>query len=243
MFVANRRADRARALAERFGGTVGSLDQLPERLDDADIVVASTSSPHVIVGAEELELVMEARGGRPLVLIDIAVPRDIDHACAEIPGVTLFDMDDLQAVVARNLQVREGERELADAVVEDEINRFSALDGPAGRDAHDRRPARARRGDRRAGAVRERRPLGVRVRARPRADRRDRPRRHAAAAARADRPAQGPRDTPAAMAGSPILRELFGLDEVADEAAAPNAAAAEPDDGTSADVHPLRRRP
>ena len=77
MFVANRRADRARALAERFGGRVGSLDELPDRLVDADIVVASTSSPHPIVGADELRVVMDARGGRPIVLIDIAVPRDI----------------------------------------------------------------------------------------------------------------------------------------------------------------------
>ncbi len=61
MFVANRRADRARALAERFGGRVGSLDELPDRLVDADIVVASTSSPHPIVGAERAA----GRDGRP----------------------------------------------------------------------------------------------------------------------------------------------------------------------------------
>ena len=126
MFVANRRADRARALAERFGGRVGSLDELPDRLVDADIVVASTSSPHPIVGADELRVVMGARDGRPIVLIDIAVPRDIEHGCGEIDGVTLYDMDDLQAVGARNLGVREGERERAEAVVEDEIDRFSA---------------------------------------------------------------------------------------------------------------------
>jgi len=88
-------------------------------------VVASTSSPHPIVGADELELVMEARGGRPLVLIDIAVPRDIEAACADIPGVTLYDIDDLQAVVARNLGFREGERTLAEDIVEEEIQRFA----------------------------------------------------------------------------------------------------------------------
>ncbi len=126
MFVANRRADRARALAERFGGRVGSLDELPDRLVDADIVVASTSSPHPIVGADELRVVMDARGGRPIVLIDIAVPRDFEHECTEIDGVTLYDMDDLQAVGARNLGVREGERERAEALVEEEIERFSA---------------------------------------------------------------------------------------------------------------------
>jgi glutamyl-tRNA reductase len=125
VFVANRHADRARSLAERFGGTVVSLDHLPERLAEADIVVSSTSSPHAIVGADELELVMRSRGGRPLVLIDIAVPRDVEHACAELEGVTLYDIDDLQAVVARNLSVREGAKEHAGAVIEEEIQRFA----------------------------------------------------------------------------------------------------------------------
>jgi glutamyl-tRNA reductase len=125
VFVANRHADRARSLAERFGGEVGSLDSLPMRLQDADIVVSSTSSPHPIVGAAELELVMRARDARPLVLIDIAVPRDIEHACGEIEGVSVYDMDDLQAVVARNLRVREAERAKAEAVVEEEIQRFA----------------------------------------------------------------------------------------------------------------------
>jgi glutamyl-tRNA reductase len=124
-FIANRHADRARALAERFGGTVSSLDQLPARLEEADIVVASTSSPHHLIGAEELELVMRAREGRPLVLIDIAVPRDIEPACGDIDGVTLYDIDDLQAVVARNLEVRAVERARAEEVVEEEIQRFA----------------------------------------------------------------------------------------------------------------------
>jgi glutamyl-tRNA reductase len=125
IFIANRHADRARALADRFGGTVSSLDDLPGRLEQADIVVASTSSPHALIGAEELELVMQARDRRPLVLIDIAVPRDIEPACADIDGVTLYDMDDLQAVVARNLEVRASERARAEEVVEEEIQRFA----------------------------------------------------------------------------------------------------------------------
>src|SRR3954447_24390880 len=70
IFVANRRADRALSLAQRFGGRVASLHELPERLHEADIVVASTSSPHAIIEAEELEVVMAAREGRPLLVID-----------------------------------------------------------------------------------------------------------------------------------------------------------------------------
>jgi glutamyl-tRNA reductase len=68
---------------------------------------------------------MTARNGRDLVLVDIAVPRDIEAACAELGGVTLYDIDDLQAVVARNLSVRENERTAAEGIVEDEIRRFA----------------------------------------------------------------------------------------------------------------------
>src|SRR5439155_26387550 len=102
IFVANRHADRALSVAQRFGGSVVGLDKLPDQLVRADIVLSSTSSPHPIVGREELELVMHQRDGRPLLLIDIAVPRDVDPACGELEGVTLYDIDDLQSVVARN---------------------------------------------------------------------------------------------------------------------------------------------
>jgi glutamyl-tRNA reductase len=126
IFVANRHADRARSLAQRFGGEVVALDDLPEQLRHADVVVASTASPHPIVGQEELELVMRARHGRPLLLVDLAVPRDIDPACADLEGVTLFDMDDLQARVAHTISVREAEALRAESIVEEEIKRFAA---------------------------------------------------------------------------------------------------------------------
>jgi len=125
LFVANRDAQRALALADRFGGSVTALDELPALLAEADIVVASTSSPDAIIGAEELDEVMRARHGRPLVLIDLAVPRDIEPACGDLEGVHRYDIDDLQAVVARNLKVREGERERAEAIVEDELRRIA----------------------------------------------------------------------------------------------------------------------
>jgi glutamyl-tRNA reductase len=125
VFVANRHADRALGLAQRFGGVVVGLEGLPEQLLRADIVLSSTSSPHPIVGHEELALVMGERAGRPLLLIDIAVPRDIDPACAELDGVSLYDIDDLQAVVARNLSSREEEVPRAQEIVEQEIHRFA----------------------------------------------------------------------------------------------------------------------
>ena len=131
IFVANRHADRALSLAQRFGGSVVGLDGLPEQLLRADIVLSSTSSPHPIVGREELELVMRERGDRSppaqrdLLLIDIAVPRDIDPGCGELEGVTLYDIDDLQAVVARNLDTRASEVPRAQEIVEEEIQRFA----------------------------------------------------------------------------------------------------------------------
>ena len=125
IFVANRHADRALSLAERFGGSVVGLDDLPDQLVRADIALCSTSSPHPIVGREELELVMRERGGRSLLLIDIAVPRDVDAACGQLDGVTLYDIDDLQAVVARNLSTRAGEVPRAEEIVEEEIHRFA----------------------------------------------------------------------------------------------------------------------
>lgn len=125
MFVANRHADRALSLAQRFGGSVVGLDKLPDQLVQADIVLSSTSSPHPIVGREELELVMAQRGGRALLLIDIAVPRDVDPACADLDGVSLYDIDDLQAVVERNLSTRAEELPRALEIVEQEIRRFA----------------------------------------------------------------------------------------------------------------------
>ena len=131
VFVANRHADRARSLAERFGGEVVSLDRLPDQLAQADIVVSSTASPHPILGADEVDLVMERRRERPLLLIDIAVPRDIDPRTAELAGVTLYDIDDLQEVVGRNLSTRAGELPRAEVIVEQEIRRFARWLGEA----------------------------------------------------------------------------------------------------------------
>jgi len=131
VFVANRRVERARFLAQRFGGSVVGLDRLPAQLVQADIVVASTSSPHQIVGVEELGVVVERRAGRPLLLIDIAVPRDIDPACATLPDVTLFDIDDLEGVVAENRSSREQEVPKAELLIERELRRFARFLGQA----------------------------------------------------------------------------------------------------------------
>src|SRR5829696_2824988 len=125
MFVANCRRERAIALAQRFGGETISFDALPAELERADIVVASTASPHFLVGAEELAEVTQARGGRPLLLLDLAVPRDIDPNCAAVPGVSLVDIDGLQAQVARTHRARRLEARRAEGIVEEEIQSFA----------------------------------------------------------------------------------------------------------------------
>jgi glutamyl-tRNA reductase len=126
VFVATRRRDRAISLANRYGGETVRFDDLPQALERADIVLAATASAHLLLEVRELAEVMQARGGRPMLLIDLAVPRDIDAACAEIAGVSLYDIDDLEAVIARNRRVRQAEARKADGIVEEEIKHFAA---------------------------------------------------------------------------------------------------------------------
>jgi glutamyl-tRNA reductase len=102
-----------------------SFDELPLALERADIVVAATASPHLLLEAPELAEVMSRREVRDLLLIDLAVPRDIDSSCQEIDGVSLYDIDDLEAVIARNRTVRQAEARRAEGIVEEEIKSFA----------------------------------------------------------------------------------------------------------------------
>jgi glutamyl-tRNA reductase len=126
IFVASRRRDRAISLAQRYHGSSVPFDELPETLERADIVVAATASPHLLLEADEVAEVMRARDGRPLLLIDLAVPRDIEALCATLDGVTLVDVDDLQAVAQRNRSVRQAEATRAEGIIEEEIHHFAS---------------------------------------------------------------------------------------------------------------------
>jgi glutamyl-tRNA reductase len=126
VFVASRRRDRAISLARRYGGESVPFDELPQALARADILVTATASPHLLLEAADLAEVMSMRQGRPLLLIDLAVPRDIDAACGELDGVSLYDIDDLQAVIARNRRVRQAEARKAEGIIEQEIQHFAA---------------------------------------------------------------------------------------------------------------------
>jgi glutamyl-tRNA reductase len=123
-FIANRRYDRAIGLAQRFGGRAIRFEELPEQMANADIVVASTGSPHHVIEREELAEVMAARRGRLLLLIDLAVPRDVHPDCRAVEGVGLFDMDDLQTQVERNASGREAEGRRAESILRTELASF-----------------------------------------------------------------------------------------------------------------------
>jgi glutamyl-tRNA reductase len=124
VFVANRHYDRAIGLAQRFGGDAVRFEELPEQLEAADIVVSATNSPHHIVERNELEQMMATRRDRPLLLVDIAVPRDIEPACRGVAGVSLHDIDDVQQTVERNASGREAEANRAEPILAAEQDRF-----------------------------------------------------------------------------------------------------------------------
>jgi glutamyl-tRNA reductase len=125
-FVANRTAERAADLAQRFGAQPIPLDRIQVELERADVVLSSTSAPGWILTREQVEAALPARKGRPLFLIDVAVPRDLDPAIHELDGCYLYDIDDLQAVVAETLAGRRREAERAEAIVAEEADQFVA---------------------------------------------------------------------------------------------------------------------
>jgi glutamyl-tRNA reductase len=122
--VANRTVDRAAVLAEQLGGTALPLDRVEEELTRADVVLSSTSAPGWILDRPAVERLLPARRGRPLFLIDLAVPRDLDPAIHELEGCYLYDIDDLAAVVSETLAGRRREAERAEAIVAAEAERF-----------------------------------------------------------------------------------------------------------------------
>ena len=124
--VANRTVGTARELAGRVGGRGVGFDRLAQELRGADIVISSTDAPHAILRRHELEPVMAGRGARPMVIVDISVPRDVDAAVAEVEGVALFDIDDLERVVETNLNGRRLEAERAEGFVIGAVQGFSA---------------------------------------------------------------------------------------------------------------------
>ena len=124
--VANRTVGTARELAARVGGRGVGFDRLAQELEAADIVISSTDAPHAILRRADLEPVVTARAGRPMVIVDIAVPRDVEASAADLECVSLFDIDDLERVVEANLNGRRLEAERGEGFVLGAVQGFSA---------------------------------------------------------------------------------------------------------------------
>ncbi len=124
LLVANRTFSRAEELAASLGGTAVPFDQLDGWLVDADIVISSTGSQEAIIDADSMRSVMKKRRNRPMFLIDIAMPRDIDPVVNTLDNVYLYDIDDLKEVVEENIAGRREEAVKAKAIVNEETESF-----------------------------------------------------------------------------------------------------------------------
>jgi glutamyl-tRNA reductase len=124
VFVSNRSFERAEGLASEFGGRAIRFDGCLDAMKEADIVVSSTGSSQTILQAAQIDRVMAARRNRPLFMIDIAVPRDIDPDVQHLDNVYLYNIDHLEALVGENLQMREAELARCREIIEE---RTSAL--------------------------------------------------------------------------------------------------------------------
>lgn len=124
VFVANRTYERASELAEKLGGTAIPYDRFPDYLVKSDIVISSTAAPHPILGKSDLLPVMKKRRGKPLFLVDIALPRDIEANVSDLENVYLYNIDSLQEIVAEQSQNRSREIALAEQMVQEETEAF-----------------------------------------------------------------------------------------------------------------------
>jgi glutamyl-tRNA reductase len=125
-FVANRSEARGEELARRLGAEPLPLERIAPELEGADVVVSSTSAPGFVLGRDDVARALRGRRGRPLLFVDLAVPRDLDPAIGSLEGCYLYDIDDLEAVVAETLAGRRREAERAEAIVAEEAERFRA---------------------------------------------------------------------------------------------------------------------
>lgn len=126
VYVTNRTRERAEEIARVFDGQVVDYEQFPAMLHEIDIVIASSGAPHFILTREDMQRVIGKRKNKPMFLIDIAVPRNVDPAVNDIDGVFLYDVDDLAGVVDANIKEREKHASHAETIVAEEVERMLA---------------------------------------------------------------------------------------------------------------------
>lgn len=124
LIIANRTFSHAHTLAERFGGYAIGLHEIPAHLEEADIVIASTGSLEPILTQAAVAAAFKTRKHRPLLIIDIAVPRDVEPAVAKLADVYLFTIDDLRGIVENNLRSRQAAAREAESIIESQVARF-----------------------------------------------------------------------------------------------------------------------
>ncbi len=125
ILVANRTRARATALAARIDGTTVALHELPGALEGVDLLLTATSATGVVLDRDDVASVMQARNGRPLVIVDTGMPRDVDPSAATIDGVTLLDLESIRTFAEAGLESRRAEFDKVVAIIEDEVNRFT----------------------------------------------------------------------------------------------------------------------
>ncbi len=125
--IANRTFENAAEVAERLGGRAIRLAELDASLGEVDLLMTGTGAQSMILEHADLARVMEARNGNPILVVDIAVPRDVDPAAADLPGVTLLDMDDLRRFAEAGLAERRREVASVQVIIDEEVDRFSAV--------------------------------------------------------------------------------------------------------------------
>jgi glutamyl-tRNA reductase len=125
ILVSNRTYERAVDLADALGGRAVSFDQLYQAAEQADIILTSTGSAEPLFRKEHAEALRSRRRGRPVFLIDIAVPRNVDPEVNKLEGMFVYDIDDLQSIASKNTAEREKEAERAERIIEAEVERFT----------------------------------------------------------------------------------------------------------------------
>ena len=124
MIVANRTVERAQTLASQFDAEAIALSDMPERLVDADIIIASTASQLPILGKGAVERALKHRKHRPMFMVDIAVPRDIEPEVGKLDDIYLYTVDDLREVIEEGRQSREEAAQQAEEIVENQVEHF-----------------------------------------------------------------------------------------------------------------------
>lgn len=126
VMVANRNYDKAKVLADEYEGKAIKYDLLRDHLFEADIIISSTAAPHYVIHTDQIRNAIKARRGNPMLLIDIAVPRDINPEISKVDNVYLYNIDDLQTVVGKNIDEREKEFKKCQAIINKEVENFMA---------------------------------------------------------------------------------------------------------------------